>query len=232
MQDEQRIRYAVERTQVARMPEQTLATFGLTTIDYFMLTEPVYSEIMDSEGETVVRQGKVIAEKPKIVTPYYLMNLFEGFEHGQEYAHFMMREYGPHEAGLLYRYRNEPSEMSIVSSPIQAVVENINRRIDDERNNLAAIIIGVDELWDVSLMKFIHDITYNSLRHNMMELGSRRLLGSGASGVPRFARASIEHLFAEAARDRSRVAELEIELRRWGLFAEYEDRFLDLFRKH
>jgi hypothetical protein len=27
------------------------------------------------------------------------------------------------------------------------------------------------------------------------------------------------------------VSDLEAELRRWGLFGEYEDRFLDLFRR-
>ena len=47
----------------------------------------------------------------------------------------------------------------------------------------------------------------------------------------RIARYMIEQLFREAAAERSRVSELEAELRRWGLFGEYEDRFLDLFRR-
>ena len=45
------------------------------------------------------------------------------------------------------------------------------------------------------------------------------------------ARARIEELFAAAARDRSKAFELKQELDRFGLFGEYEDRFLDLFRK-
>jgi len=43
--------------------------------------------------------------------------------------------------------------------------------------------------------------------------------------------AHIEHLFEEAQRDRSKIQELKEELDRWGLFALYEDRFLDLFSK-
>ncbi len=41
----------------------------------------------------------------------------------------------------------------------------------------------------------------------------------------------IQQLFAHAARDRSTAYELKSELDRLGLFAKYEDRFLDLFRK-
>jgi proteasome assembly chaperone (PAC2) family protein len=41
----------------------------------------------------------------------------------------------------------------------------------------------------------------------------------------------IEELFAQAVRDRSKAFELKQELDRLGVFKEYEDRFLDLFKK-
>jgi proteasome assembly chaperone (PAC2) family protein len=41
----------------------------------------------------------------------------------------------------------------------------------------------------------------------------------------------IDELFAEAAKDRSKSFELKRELDRLGVFKEYEDRFLDLFKK-
>jgi proteasome assembly chaperone (PAC2) family protein len=41
----------------------------------------------------------------------------------------------------------------------------------------------------------------------------------------------IEKLFQQAAKDRARAFELKHELDRLGLFKEYEDRFLDLFKK-
>jgi proteasome assembly chaperone (PAC2) family protein len=43
--------------------------------------------------------------------------------------------------------------------------------------------------------------------------------------------ARIERLFEQAAKDRSKAFELKQELDRLGVFKEYEDRFLDLFRK-
>lgn len=45
------------------------------------------------------------------------------------------------------------------------------------------------------------------------------------------AREQIEGLFEAAARDRSKAFELKQELDRLGLFKQYEDRFLDLFKK-
>lgn len=44
-------------------------------------------------------------------------------------------------------------------------------------------------------------------------------------------RQRIEGLFGEAAKDRSKAFELKQELDRLGVFKEYEDRFLDLFKK-
>ena len=231
MEAEERIQYTVDHTEIVRPPKQSLASFGVTNIYYYLVTEPVYSELLCEVEETVVREGRVIAERPKIVTPYYLLNLFEGFEHGEEYAQYMLRRYGPHEPGLLYRYKNEPGEVNILSSPLESVIYNLNRKIDSEGNPLAAIIKGIDEMWDVSLMKFIHELTRDSLSSNVREMGVRGFLDMDHSGIPRYTRYAIEQLFEEAHRDRTKVTELEAELRRWGLFGEYEDRFLDLFRK-
>jgi predicted ATP-grasp superfamily ATP-dependent carboligase len=44
-------------------------------------------------------------------------------------------------------------------------------------------------------------------------------------------RQHVERLFREAARERSKAFELKRELDRLGLFKDYEDRFLDLFKK-
>jgi hypothetical protein len=233
MEIDDRIRYAIEHTELLRPPKQNLATFGITDIHYYLLTQPIYSEMLDTdrEDETVVREGRVVAERPKIVTPYYLLNLFQGFEHGKEYAEYLLRHYGSHEPGLLYRYRNEPAEINILSSPMESVIYNLNQRIDSGENPLVTIIKGIDELWDVSLMKFIYDMTQRSLTSNMMELGIRGLLDVDSGGITRNTRQQIEQLFREARNERAKVSELEIELRRWGLFEEYEDRFLDLFRR-
>ena len=52
------------------------------------------------------------------------------------------------------------------------------------------------------------------------------------SGLGREDAARVERLFDQAANDRSKAYELKRELDQLGVFAAYEDRFLDLFRKH
>ena len=76
--NDDKIEYAVRHTEILRSPRQSLATFGTTNIYYYLVTEPAYTDITGAADETVVREGRVIAERPRIVTPYYLSRL-EGF---------------------------------------------------------------------------------------------------------------------------------------------------------
>lgn len=229
--DDERIREAVGRTRVLRLPKQNLETFGTTNLYYYLVTEPVYAEFTGNSAETVVREGRVIAERPKIVTPYYLMRL-EGFgAEAKRYFEALTREHGGNTAGLLYAYRNEPKELNIVSEPLPAVVDKLNERIDERADPLAAIIRGTDELWDVSLLKFIFEVTRNSAPENFRELGRHGLLGADANGVPDAARRHIDELFLMVSRGEAGVSTLKGELDRWGLFEEYEDRFFSLFGK-
>lgn len=227
----EKIEYVVENTEVLRPPKQALVTFGSTTVHYYLVTEPVYVELSDIADETVIREGKVIAERPKIVTPSYLVNLFQGFEHGKEYAEFMLREYGPHEPGLLYRYKNELNSTDIVSEPLSEVATKLIAKLDWEKEPLATVIKGVDEMWDVSLMKFIHDFTANSFHNNVAELQGKGFWDIDDSHIPRGVRIRIEEIFDQVWKGQRQPQELKLELERWGLFREYEDRFLNLFRR-
>jgi len=223
MEADERIEYAIENTEVLRVPEQSLATFGSTNIYYYLITGL-------TDNVNVVREGRVIAARPKIVTPTYLINL-EGFSaQARRFAEIMAERF-PNEVGIFYSYRNEPKEMNIVSEPAKAVVEKINRKIDEQYNRLSAIIKGVEDLWDVSLLKFTYELTKNSVSNNVAEFERRGLLNLDTAGVPKYARDHIEELFEKVRNDLSLAPELATELRRWGLFYEYQDRFFSLFKR-
>ena len=229
--DDERIRDAVNHTEILRLPKQSLATFGTTNIYYYLVTKPAYAELIKNVTETVVREGRVIAERPRIVTPYYLSRL-EGFSSdAKRYFDMLIRTHGPNTPGLLYSYRNEPKELTIVSEDLLSVVDKLNTEIDKRADPLASIIKGEDELWDVSLLKFIYEMTKSSLRDNLVQLGARGLLDTDASGVPVEARVRIDELFRRVSRGEVEPRELKEELDRWGLFEEYEDRFLTIFKK-
>lgn len=231
--NDERIKEAVLNTEVLRPPKQLLATFGTTSIYYYLITEPAYPQLVGKPvtSETVVREGKVIAEKPKIVTPYYLSRV-EGFSSGaKRYLETLINTYGPSVPGLLYSYRNEPQKLNIVAEKLLAVVDKLNTEIDRRGDPLVSIIKGIDELWDVSLMKFIFELTRNSLQENVLQMGSRGLLDVDERGIPQDARMRIEELFAQVTRGEAAPSVLKEELDRWDVFGEYEDRFLGLFRK-
>jgi len=187
MEMDDRIKYALEHTELIRAPRQELDTFGSSVIDYYVVTEL-------GGNLSVVRDGKVIAERPKIVTPTYLINV-EGFsEQARRYVAMMARE-RPYESGIFYRYKNEPKGMNIVSEPIGQVINKLSSQIEEQHNPLSTMIKGVEELWDVSLLMFIYGLTTRAARTNMAEFDRRGFLDTDASGVPQGARDYIEELF-------------------------------------
>jgi len=226
-----KIRYAVSQTKILRPPEQTLATFGITTIHYYLLTEPVYLEEEEEADGTVIREGSVISQRPRVVTPNY-MNKLEGFgPNARKYLKELARQIGSNAPGLFYNYKNEQKVLNIVSSSLTVVADKISAEIDERGEKLTAVIKGEDELWDVSLLKFIYELTANSMTGNLMQLGSRGLLRVDADGIPMDARMRIEEHFSSVIRGDSSPAELKDELEQWNLFEEYQDRFFRLFKK-
>ncbi len=229
--DDERIREAVKHTEILRLPKQTLATFGTTNIYYYLVTEPAYSGLVEEVTETVVREGRVIAERPRIVTPYYLSQL-EGFsQDARKYFDMLIRSYGANAPGLFYTYKNEPLKLNIVADNLLSVVSKINAEIDQRGDPLGSIIKGEDELWDVSLMKFIYEMTRSSLQNNLFQMESRGLLDIDAGGVPADARMRIEELFRQVSKGEREPRELKEELDRWNLFEEYQDRFFTMFKR-
>ena len=226
-----RIEYTVTHTEIVRLPKQSLSTFGTTNIYYYLLTEPAYKELTRDVNETVIREGRVIAERPRIVTPYYLSRL-EGFSlEARRYLDALIKVHGSDAPGLFYTYRNEPKELNIVSDHWNSVVDKLNAEIDRRGDPLTSIIKGEDELWDVSLLKFIYELARTSLPHHLSQMGARGLLDVDSSGVPVDARLRIEGLFKRVIKGDYDPHELKRELDRWNLFAEYQDRFFAIFRK-
>ena len=232
MDSERAWRRAIEQTWVVRFPKQLLATFGSTNIAYYVVTEPIYTELDQGKQEGVVRTGRVVAQRPAVVTPAYAMNL-QGFSsEAYEYFRHVASQSGPNSPGILYQYRNEAGKTDIASGTPSEIANKIGDDLDRRQENLSVVMVGVDELWDVALLKFIYEFTSSSVSGNVQEFQSRGLLESQPQfgGAPRAAVQQINKLFAEVEGGASPET-LKQELDRWGLFEFYEDRFLSLFRR-
>jgi hypothetical protein len=231
MESDEKIRNAVRNTRIVRAPKQTLATFGTTNVYYYLVAEATYSELIDST-ETVIREGRVVAERPKIVTPSYLSRV-QGFSpEARKYFEMLIKEYDPNSPGLFYAYRNEPKELNVVSDNVVSVIEKLNTEIDQKGDPLTSIIKGEDMLWDVSILKFIYEITSRSLGENVRQLNRQGLLRVDSSGVPADARLRIEALFKIVEKGELEPSELKAELDRWNVFEEYQDRFFSIFKRN
>lgn len=228
MDNDQRIAQAAAQTEILRSPQQMLDTFGVTNIRYYLLSRPSYPTDPAQE-ETVIRAGRVIAERPRIVTPGYLSRL-EGFStDAQRYLEMLIERYGSDAPGILYSYQNSQPSLSIVSGSISEVAARIDSDLEG-KEPLSTIIKGDDEFWDVSLLQFIYHFSARSAPFNLSQMHARHLLAVDPQGVPIGARLYIEQLFQQVTRGETDVASLKVELDRWGVFEEYQDRLFYLIR--
>ena len=224
---------AIEQTYIVKYPKQHLATFGITSIEYFVVTEPLYNAIdpQKKELEGVVRKGKVRAEQPTLITPTYAMNLNGFSDEAYKYFSQVARLYGANSPGIMYQYNNEPENLEILSGNPNEIAHRISKELRDKKNDLSVVISGVDEFWDVALLKFIYEFTASSVSFNSREMRGAGLMEpqSSAGGVPAAAANQIEEMF-KSVKNGGSANTLKNELDKWGIYPYYEDRFLNLFR--
>ncbi|MCL5959237.1 MAG: hypothetical protein M1358_07950 [Chloroflexi bacterium] len=217
------IEQAIGNTRVRLYPKQNLATFGTTNINYFIITS-----LLDQL--CAVREGKVVAEMPRILTPHYLPT-FEGFgSHGKDLAEWLRRSYGSDTPMLRYAFRHEPKEMVMVSNSLDEVTARVRERVDRDKDTLCGILEGAEETWNISVWKLALDMAARSLSNALTELDRNGLLDV-EGGVPKHARFVIDRMFEDVEKDRASAPKLVRELQRWGLFEDYQDRFFELFKR-
>ena len=157
--------YAAESTRVLHAPTKALETFGTTCVNYHLL-----AEVEDYPGKIRVREGRLQASKPEIITPErYVKDEFEGFgEMARLYYDFLKQnedslkilKYG-------YRLKQEAFSEQIVTDTMEAVAERVIAGVKDGNHPFDAVIRGVDDPWDVCIMQFFWLHTKASVAHNM-----------------------------------------------------------------
>ena len=218
----------IKSTKVLLKPKNLLSTYNQTKIRYHIVTEPSYKEMQFEGNDSVIRHGVVTAQTPKVVTPDFLYRTSGFGDDAKEYIRELTKMLGKNEPALLYTYKNESTDMEIVAGNPMEVSERIKKRLFNNSAN-HTVIRGVNALWDVSLLKFIFDYTRESANNNYNDLSKSGLLDD-QNGVPVAVRKRIQGLINDAKKGNIRANDLHKELDDWGLFNEYEDEFLSLFR--
>lgn len=217
--------YAVNNTEILLTPARHLETFGTTVLNYHLVTE-----LMDSVDQVRVREGRIEAARPEIVTSQSFMETpLEGF--GAEAARYVewLREHAKDLQMLRYGFvvKKQESNEYIITDGIQAVAERVRATIQEKDDPMSALAIGVDDPWEVCVLKMMIEVAEGSVAGNIQDLRNKGLLDA-ARNDPKGIRRSLERGFLAAAKDPSKIEELGQALQKYGLFEDYQDRFFAL----
>ncbi len=165
--------YAIENTIVVRPPTRSIQTFGTTSFHFYLV-----SELMDRVNEIRVREGRIEAERPQILTPEKMSRiLLEGFgEKAEEFAE--MLRHNP-DLGAFLRYGLQIAKRDVTESTAHETMEAVIGTIDAQiaaSDETSVIIQGVDDAWEVCLLKFSMDLIRQSVEGNVKDLRRRKLL--------------------------------------------------------
>ncbi|HEY2140152.1 MAG TPA: hypothetical protein VGH00_08730 [Chthoniobacterales bacterium] len=166
--------YAIENTRVILAPERQIASFGSTSFRFYLI-----SELMDQVNEIRVRDGRIHAERPQIVTPeHYCRLLLEGFGDNAEKYVELLRERTRDMAVLRYGFQFRKTDVveNRVRDTMEAVVERTRREVERSEEPLSAVIQGVDDAWEVCLLKFTIDLIERSSGSNLGDFRRRGIV--------------------------------------------------------
>ncbi len=174
MLSEDDFNYAMDTTRVLREPDRRIDTFGATRFEFHLV-----SELMDSVHQVRVRAGSIEADKPRILRPDPGQDFnFEGF--GPEAGQFgdWLRANATNIAFLKYGFQFKRGEVSenIVHESMEQVCHRIVGDVESAGNPLMAVIAGVDDAWEVCLLKFTVEMVAKSQGINIFDFKRRGLL--------------------------------------------------------
>jgi len=165
--------YALENTRVVVAPVHVIETYGQTSFRFRLVTEP-----MDQIGSVRLRKGMIHAERPRILAPSHLSRMIlEGFgEHAREFADWMEHQRDFHILRYGFSLRKTDLSEQVHHEPVGELLHRLEEEIRREDDPLNTLIEGVDDAWEVCLMKFTSDLIRRSSGENMAEWKRRGFL--------------------------------------------------------
>ena len=149
-------------------PSHELETFGATLVNYHLI-----SPLEDFPDKVRVREGRLEAHQPKILTPSGFAKIHaEGFgEAAREYIewlkdnedNFRILQYG-------YHLKSDNFSEQVVTDSLAAVTERVKAAVMASNDRFSAVLQGVDEPWDIALVELWRHEVNRSARKNIREL--------------------------------------------------------------
>lgn len=159
---------ARKRTEILRMRLQDLATFEATLVPYIFLAESSLNQ-----GDTVVRKGQVLVERPTIVLPGFSPH-FEGFDFEEDLhvsdeavATFLMVR-GIHFPSL--KYRHVRSSLDVFEGGLPRAVDHFQGQLVRAEDTKTGLLTGPEEAWQFSLLFLVGALVVRSAEGDLRRI--------------------------------------------------------------
>ena len=162
--------YAAKNARFLVEPSHCLETFGNTLVNYHLV-----SEVADRPDKVRVREGRLEAHQPLVITPHFSEVEMDGFgDEAKAYMEFL-KETEANLRILQYGYHLKSDNFSeqIVTDRLSVVTERVKAEVLDSHDPFAAVIQCVDEPWDVALVELWLREIRRSADDNIRELNER-----------------------------------------------------------
>ncbi|OGX08858.1 MAG: hypothetical protein A2Z88_09955 [Omnitrophica WOR_2 bacterium GWA2_47_8] len=144
---------ALKHTEIIRSRLQTLMTFQETRVPYILLSESTINL-----GDTVVRKGEVLVERPSLILPPNTPQ-FEGFEldgsfPGSEdkfFNYLLVR--GISLPSLCYNHKTQ--SLDLFEGKLSSAIKHYNELLQQKENVSTGLLAGPEECWQFSVLIFI-----------------------------------------------------------------------------
>ena len=144
---------ALKKTKIIRPRAQELQTFADTNLPYVFLAEALVNR-----GDTIVRQGEIMVDKPAIILPSNLPQ-FEGFEFEKEFdigldmvTNFLLVR------GVTFpsmKYNNKTEPLKIYDGHIEKAISHYSNILQRKEDVHSGLVVGSEDCWQFSVLIFI-----------------------------------------------------------------------------
>ncbi|MFC1658924.1 hypothetical protein ACFL1D_06035 [Candidatus Omnitrophota bacterium] len=162
---------ALAKTEIIRVRIPYLSAFDATSITYIFLAESAVNL-----GDTLVRRGKILIQRPAIILPAD-MPQFEGFDFEKEYkinaemVRMFLLVRGVSFPSL--RYEHEVSLLDIYEGSLKKAKAHFEENLQRAEDVQTGLVIGTEETWQFSLLIYVGLLIGKSMPSDLRKLWER-----------------------------------------------------------
>ena len=157
---------ALKQTEVIRSRAQELATFETTVLSYVFLAESGINV-----GDTIVRKGQVLVERPSLILPSPQL---EGFAFDAELnlsedavLNFLLVR------GVKFpslRFHHELSSLDVREGSLQSAVDHFTDQLAQREDIHTGLVVGPEDAWQFSILILVGSLIIRSAEGDLRRL--------------------------------------------------------------